>query len=104
MHNKSCQTSPLDHIAEGVEVRYDLLTGYTQAVIQSTAAIARNLGVPDDDIRRWVRARQERSRSRISRIYRLLNKLESNLAAQFVLGLTRPYHSAVDAINRGGQD
>jgi hypothetical protein len=104
MRKRSCETSLLDCIAEGVEAKYDLLTGYTQVVIESTAVIARSLGIPEDDIQRWVQARQQRSRSRISRIYHLLNKLHSNPAAQFVLGLTRPYQSVVDAINRIGQD
>ncbi len=102
--DNSCETSPLGHIAEGVEVRYDLLMGYTQAVIESTAVIARELGIHEDNIQRWVKARQEQSMSRISRIYSLLDKLECNLRAQVVLGLTRPYQSAVDTINRGDQD
>jgi hypothetical protein len=104
MHDNSYETSPLEHIAQGVEIRYDLLMGYTEAVIESTAVIARDLGVPDEQILTWVKARQERSMSRISRIYSLLDKLECNLRAQVVLGLTRPYQSAVNEINRGKQD
>jgi len=98
--NNSYETTPLDHIAQGVEIRYDLLMGYTQAVIESTAVIARDLGVPEDDIRRWVRARQEQRMSRISRIYFLLDKLEGNLRAQVVLGLTRPYQNTIGTIQR----
>jgi len=79
--DNSYETTPLDHIAEGVEVRYDLLMGYTQAVIESATAIARDLGIPEEDIRRWVRARQEQRMSRVSRIYSLLDKLERNLGA-----------------------
>jgi hypothetical protein len=98
--NNSYETTPLDQIAQGVEIRYDLLMGYTQAVIESTAVIARDLGVPEDDIRRWVRARQEERMSRISRIYSLLDKLERNLGAQVVLGLTRPYQNTIGTIQR----
>ncbi len=98
--DNSYETTPLDQIAQGVEVRYDLLMGYTQAVIESTAAIARDLGVPEEHIRRWVRARQEQRTSRISRIYSLLDKLEHNLRAQVALGLTRPYQSTTGTVQR----
>ncbi len=104
MDDNSYGTSPLDHIAEDVEIGYDLLMGYTQAVIENTAVIAKDLGFPEEQILMWVRARQERSESRISRIYSLPAKLECNLRAQVVLGLTRPYQSGVDIINRGNQD
>jgi hypothetical protein len=98
--NNSYGTTPLDHIAEGVEVRYDLLMGYTQAVIESTAVIARDLGIPEEHIRRWVKARQEQRMSRISRIYSLLDKLERNVRAQVALGLTRPYQSTIGTVQR----
>jgi len=104
IHNNSYETSPLDHIAQGVEARYDLLMGYTQAIVESTAVIARELGIPEDNIQRWVKAQQEQSISRMSRLYSLLDKLECNLRAQVVLGLTRPYQSAVDTISRGDED
>lgn len=104
MPNNSYDTTPLDSIAQGVEVRYDLLMGYTQAVIESTAVIARSLSVPEDHIQRWVKARQEQSASRISRIFSLVDKLENNPGAQVVLGLTRPYQSGIDTVNRVEQD
>jgi hypothetical protein len=100
IHNNSCEISPLDHIAEGVEVKYDLLTGYTQSIIESTAVIARDLGISEDHIRRWVRARQEQSMSRICHICFLLDKIKNNYRAQVALGLIRPYQGAVNTINQ----
>jgi hypothetical protein len=100
IRNSSCQTSLLDYIAQGVEARFDLLMGFTQLVIGSTAAIAKDLDIPEDHIRGWVKARQEQRMSRISRIYFLLDKLERDPRAQVVLGLTRPYQSTIDTIQR----
>jgi len=91
IHDGSYETSPLDHIALGVEVRYDLVMGRTQAVIESTTAIVRDLGVSEDHLHGWAKARRERSMERISRVYSLLDKLGYNLRAQVVLGLTWPY-------------
>ena len=81
IHDGSCETNPLDSIAQGVEARYDLTMGYAQAVTESTAVIASGLGIPEGHIQRWVKARQERSASRIRRIYSLMDKLEPGLKA-----------------------
>jgi hypothetical protein len=102
--DSSSETNPLDHIAEGVEVRYDLLMGYTEAVIESVAAVARDLGVPEEHIRRWVKARQEQKMSRIGHIHSLLDKLERNFRAQVALDLTRPYQSTIHTYDRDKQD
>ena len=51
-------TSQLSAIAHGVEVRQELLTRYSEAVIQETVKIARRLQIPNEEIERWVDARQ----------------------------------------------
>ena len=51
----------LDDIANGVEARLDSLTGYvmTMAVIDKTAAVARSLDIPDDQVKQWADARRK---------------------------------------------
>ena len=50
-------SSEMDAIARGVEAKYELLTGSSYIVTQKTVDIARQLGIPDKEIRDWVDAR-----------------------------------------------
>ena len=72
--NNQSRLNTIDHIAEGVEAKQDLLIGYTQDVIQKTAIIARELGVPQDYIRRWMKDREAQYISRISHVHSLISR------------------------------
>ncbi len=54
-------TRYLDDVAEGVEARLNSLTGHmmTMTVIERTVGIARSLGVPENQIDKWVNARRK---------------------------------------------
>lgn len=47
----------LSAIALGVEARYDLLTGYSIAVVETTVQTARQIGIPEREIQQWKAAR-----------------------------------------------
>lgn len=67
----------LDDIAEGVETRLGSLTGHvmTITVIERTIGIARSLGIPDEQIEKWVDARRKHI-ERIKILGSLLEKVE----------------------------
>ena len=50
--------SQISAIAHGVEARQEFLTRYSEVVIQETVKIARRLQIPNEEIERWVAARQ----------------------------------------------
>jgi DNA-binding response OmpR family regulator len=50
--NKSA--SQMDAIARGVEVKLDPFSAYSKVVTQKTVEIARQLGIPEDEINRWA--------------------------------------------------
>ena len=54
-------TRYLDDVAEGVEARLNSLTGHmmTMTVMERTVGIARSLGVPENQIDKWVNARRK---------------------------------------------
>jgi DNA-binding NtrC family response regulator len=72
-------TRYLDAIAEGVETRLDFLTGHvmTITVIERTIAVARSLGIPEDQIEKWADARRKHI-ERVNILDSLLDKLEQN--------------------------
>ena len=51
----------LDDIAHGVEIRLGALTSEAMTVIQRTVTTARSLEIPEDQIGKWVNARQKRN-------------------------------------------
>ena len=59
--------SEMDAIAHGVEAKHELLTGSSYIVTQKTIDIARQLGIPDEEIQDWVdaRARLDFERDRV---------------------------------------
>ena len=68
--------SEMDAIAHGVEAKHELLTGSSYIVTQKTIDIARQLGIPDEEIQDWVdaRARLDFERDRV--IASSVNKAE----------------------------
>ena len=50
-------SSQMDAIAVGVEVKLDPLSNYSKLVMERTIDIARQLGIAEAEIQRWVKAR-----------------------------------------------
>lgn len=78
----------LDDIACGVAARYELLTDFTRTLIGETLAIARSLGIPENQIEKWANARQEQNTKKVNAMDSLSKKLERNPIAQVMLGAT----------------
>jgi len=83
--------SEMNAIACGVEVKYDLVTGYSLIVTQRTIEIARQLGVPDEEIQRWADRRERLNAERNRLITSSLNKLGQSPLAQSIMGMAIPY-------------
>jgi len=50
-------SSAMDAIAIGVEAKLDPFSAYSKIVTQRTLEIARQLGMTEEEIQRWVRVR-----------------------------------------------
>jgi len=81
----------MDAIARGVKARLDSLLGYSKIVAQETIDIARWLGMPEKEIRRWAAIRARHDARRNAAIESLLNKLERSPLAQKMMGIAVPY-------------
>lgn len=65
----------IDAIAYGVEAWFEENTGYSRSVAETTVEIARKLGVPEDEIRRWVARRSVVNMEKVKPIKSLLQRL-----------------------------
>lgn len=81
----------LDCIAYGVEIRYDLITGHTQVVIQETARIAQDLGIPAEQIVKWVKKRQRKFMRQVHDMDSILERLQKSPVARLLFGITMPH-------------
>ncbi len=66
----------MNAIARGVEAKHELLTGSSYIVTQKTIDIARQLGIPDEEIQDWVDARARLDFERNRAIASSVNKAE----------------------------
>ena len=64
----------IDAIAYGVEAWFEENTGYSESVVETTVEIARKLGVPEDEIRRWAARRSTFNAERAKLIKSLLQR------------------------------
>ena len=64
----------IDAIAYGVETWFEENTGYSESVAEATVEIARKLGVPEDEIRRWAARRSTFNAERVKLIKSLLQR------------------------------
>jgi len=78
----------MNMIALGVEVRQELLDRHSKIVTEGTIDIARELGIPGEEIQKWSNARLRLDRERNRIIQSLLDKLKRNLLAQRLFGMT----------------
>lgn len=71
----------MDSIACGVEAWLEENTGHSRAVAETTAAIARALGVPQSEINRWVSCRLIRDTEKGRIIKALIERLQGSSLA-----------------------
>lgn len=64
----------IESIAYGVEAWFEENTGDLRRVIESTLDIARDLGIPQDEIERWAASRLSRDALKVSTVKSLLIK------------------------------
>ena len=81
----------IEAIAIGVQTRHDLILRHSTIVTRETVDVARQLGLSEEIIQRWVQARLKQDSEKKRTIRSSLDKLERSLAAQELLGLMRPY-------------
>ena len=48
----------MNAIFGGVQARYDSLFGFTETVTEATVKVAERLGIPSDEIKKWVECRR----------------------------------------------
>jgi len=84
--------SEINAIAYGVDAQVDYFDFHSKIVTKETVKLARWLGLPVKEIEKWAAARDELYSERDRRIKSMLSKLERNLMAQVMLGLTCPAH------------
>ncbi len=75
-------------IAYGVDAQVDCFDFHSKIVTEKTVDLARCLGLPEKEIKKWVVAQDELYFERDRRIESALSKLERNPMAQVMLGLT----------------
>ena len=71
----------MDAIAYGVEARFEENTGYSRRVTEATVDIARELGIPETEIKRWAAsrlARLIRDTEKLREIKSRLERLQQN--------------------------
>ncbi len=49
----------MDAIFQGVHTRYDSLLGLTRITTEETVKIARRLGIPNDEIEKWMEVKRK---------------------------------------------
>lgn len=72
----------MEAIAYGVQARFEENTGYTKRVTDATINVARAMGVPEQEIKKWANHRLThlaRETERLREIRNLLDKLYSNV-------------------------
>lgn len=82
--------SEINAIAYGVDAQVDYFDFHSKIVTKATVKLACWLGLPAREIEKWAAARDELYSERDRRIKSMLSKLERNLMAQVILGLTYP--------------
>jgi len=92
-------TAHLEDIARGVEIRLESLTGLAITVIEETIAMARSLGIPEDQINKWANARRKQNTEKINGMNSLLKKLGQNPIAQIALGVMDFHHYEPNSSN-----
>jgi two-component system response regulator AtoC len=80
--------SAINAIAIGVDAHVDYFDLHSKIVTEKTVDLAKKLGLPDKEIKKWEIMRNKILSQRISYIKYILGKLERSQLAQVILGLT----------------
>lgn len=80
----------INAVAYGVDAQVDYFDFHSKIVTERTISLARQLGLPDRDIKKWAESRKELYSNRDNYIKSISRKLERNPLAQAVLGIARP--------------
>jgi len=80
----------INAIAFGVDAKVDYFDFHSRIVTEKTVSLARQLGFPDRDIKKWADSRNELYSKRDDYIRSISSKLEQNPVAQVMLGLLHP--------------
>ena len=80
------ETSPtfldkMNAIAYGVEARYELITGHSRRITEETIVVARELGLPEDEIERWAAPRLIHDMEKVGIVESLLKRRQGSPAA-----------------------
>ena len=67
-------SSEMDAIARGIERKVESITHYSWIVMERTMGVARELGIPEEEIERWAAARTKLDSEREIAIKSLLDK------------------------------
>jgi len=78
----------IDAISRGVEAKLDSLDDRSELVTQRTTDVARQLGIPEAEIEKWVAAKATFNFKKKGQIESALKKLERSPLAQTILGMT----------------
>jgi DNA-binding response OmpR family regulator len=87
----------IDAIAIGIEVKLDLTDKRSTIVTLRTIETAREIGIPDERIIRWVMKRAEAD----SKNLKLLKKFSKNAIAQVKMGMAPEYRPTEDLYKSG---
>ena len=72
----------MDAIARGVEARFEDKAGFSRRVPETTKNIARALGIPEAEIKRWAASRLIHDAKKLDAIKALLAKLQESFLDQ----------------------
>jgi DNA-binding response OmpR family regulator len=78
----------IDAISRGVEAKLDLLDDRSEILTQRTIDVARQLGIPEAEIQRWIATKARFNSKKKGQIESALNKLKRSPLAQTILGVT----------------
>ncbi len=84
---KEKELKELHAIASGIEVKLDLIDKRSTTVTSRTIEVAREIGIPEERIIRWVAKRAETNRENL----KLLDKFSQSAIAQAKMGMAPEY-------------
>jgi hypothetical protein len=70
----------IDAIAYGVEAWFEENTGYSKGVAETTVEIARKLGVPEDEIKKWAARQSTLNTEKVKLVKSLLQRVGGKLS------------------------
>jgi len=91
----------IDKIAFGIEQRLELDDGHFKFVTRATEDMARRLGIPEQEILKWLENRLRLDLEKKKQIASALEKLKGSPLAQGLFGICLQYSNSGDLWERG---